>query len=189
LNLYPPRFVAAGVPPVWLGLALAMASGLSIAGARYAYWLEARLGARASLLLATGLPGVLYLAMAVVWHPAFLVLVFCTLRGSMSLKGPLFAGHLNRHIASQNRATVLSMISMICGIYEALMGLLIGRIGDFSLTWAFLFMGIVVIGSALLFRAGGEITEDEGRRTGDEGRGTKDEGRGTKDEGRRTKDG
>lgn len=37
INLYQPRFVAAKVPAIWLGLALAIGSGLSIVGARYAY--------------------------------------------------------------------------------------------------------------------------------------------------------
>jgi hypothetical protein len=70
----------------------------------------------------------------------------------MSLKGPIFSGHLNRHIESKNRATVLSLISMFSGIYEALMGLLIGSIGDFSLTYAFAFMGAMVLVGSLLFR-------------------------------------
>ena len=152
LNLYQPRFVNVGVPPIWLGLALALASGISIVVARYAYWLEERLGTKPSLLLSTGLPGVLYLVMAVTLHPVFSVLAFCTLYGSMSLKGPIFSGHLNRHIESKNRATVLSLISMFSGLYVALMGLLIGRIGDFSLTYAFAFMGAIVLVGSLLFR-------------------------------------
>ena len=152
LNLYQPRFVDTGVPPVWLGLALALASAISILGARYAYILEARLGSKASLLLVTALPGVLYLVMAATLYPALLVFVFCTLYSSMSLKGPIFSGHLNKHIESKNRATVLSLISMFSGIYVALMGLLIGRVGDFSLTWAFVFMGFIVLGGSLRFR-------------------------------------
>ena len=152
LNLYQPYFVEAGVPPIWLGLALALASGISIFGARYAYRLEACLGTKASLLLVTSLPGVLYLVMAAVSHPVFLVLVFCILRGSMSLKDPIFSGHLNKHIESKNRATVLSLISMFSGIYVALMGLLIGRIGDFSLTYAFVLTGAIVLVESLVFR-------------------------------------
>ena len=151
-SLYQPRFVDIGVPSIWLGLALALASVLSILGARYAYWLEARLGAKPSLLLVTGLPGVLYLAMAATHRPVFSVLAFCALLGSMSLKAPIFSGHLNRHIESRNRATVLSLISMFSGLYVALMGLLIGRIADFSLAWAFLFMGVIVLVGSLLFR-------------------------------------
>jgi MFS family permease len=152
LSFYQPRFVEAGVPPLWLGLALALASGLSIVGARYAYWLEERLGTQASLLLVTGLPGALYLVVAVAVHPLASVATFCLLYGSMSLKDPIFSGHLNRHIDSKNRATVLSLISMFSGFYVALMGLLIGRIGDFSLTYAFAFMGIIILAGSLAFR-------------------------------------
>jgi MFS family permease len=152
VGLYQPRFVEVGVPPVWLGLAQALGSGLCILGARYAYRLEEWLGERWSLLLVTALPGVLYLLMVVVVHPTLTVLVFCALYGSMSLKGPIFSGHLNRHIESRNRATVLSLISMVSGLYVALMGLVIGRVGDVSVTGAFALMGAIVLGGALLFR-------------------------------------
>jgi hypothetical protein len=152
LNLYQPRFVEVGVPSVWLGLALALASAISIFAARYAYALEGRLGSRRSLLLVTTLPGVLYLLLAAAFHPALAVLAFCAVYGSMSLKDPIFSGHLNKHIDSRNRATVLSMISMFSGIYVALMGLLIGRIGDGSLMAAFIFMGAVVLAGSFVFR-------------------------------------
>ncbi len=152
INLYQPRFVEYDVPALWLGLALALASALGILGARYAYLIEAKLGARSSLLLSTTLPGILYLLMAVALHPVFLVLVFCTLLGSMSLREPLLSGHLNRHIESKNRATVLSLISMFTGIYVAMIGLLIGHIADLSLTYAFLFMGAVILVGSFLFR-------------------------------------
>jgi hypothetical protein len=75
----------------------------------------------------------------------------CSRRDSR-IADPIFSGHLNRHIDSKNRATVLSLISMVSGLYVALMGLLIGRIGDFSLTHAFAFMGVIVLASSLFFR-------------------------------------
>ena len=152
LNLYQPHFVGAGVPSIWLGLGLALASGLSIVGARYAYLLEARLGVKGSLFLVTGLPGIFYLVLATTSHPTFLVAVFCILYSSTSLKDPIFSGHLNKHIESKNRATVLSLISMFSGFYVALMGLLIGRVGDYSLPYAFALMGAIVLVGAFLFR-------------------------------------
>ena len=151
-SLYQPHFMDAGVAPLWFGLALSIASGLSILGARYAYWLEERLGTGPSMLLVTGLPGALYLAMGAVLHPVFSVLAFCTLSSSMSLKTPILAGQLNKHIESRNRATVLSMISMVSGIYVALMGLVIGRVADSSVPRAFVTMGIIVLAGALFFR-------------------------------------
>jgi MFS family permease len=150
-NLYQPHFVLAGVPPIWFGLSLSIASGLSVLGARYAYWLEAHLGTGLSLAVVTALPGVLYVVMAGVLHPVLSPLVFCLLYGSTSLRGPILAGQLNKHIASGNRATVLSMISMFSGIYVALMGLLFGRIADHSVPQALISIGaVVLLGSVTL---------------------------------------
>ena len=152
LGMYQSRLVDVEVPLMWLGLAGALASGVSILGARYVYLLEKWLGPRASLLLVSGLPGLLFLAASVANGPLISVVAFCILSGSMSLRGPVFSAHLNRHIESRNRATVLSMISMFSGLYVALMGVLIGRIGDFSLTYAFVFMGVVVLTGSLALR-------------------------------------
>jgi MFS family permease len=151
LNLYQPRFVELGVPPFWLGAGLAVASGLSMAVARYAYVIAEHLGTRLSLLLVSGLPGILYLLFALSTVPSIAVAVFCLLYGSMSLKDPVFSAHLNRHIESANRATVLSLISMFSGIYVALVGLLIGLIADVSLAYAFGFMGAVVLAGTAMF--------------------------------------
>jgi MFS family permease len=151
-SLYQPLFVIAEVPPIWFGLARSIAAGLSIFSARYAYWLEERLGSTRALLVATALPGVLYLAMAAARNPFFSIVTFCALFSSMGLKDPIFAGQLNVHIESHNRATVLSMVSMFSGIYVALMGLLIGRIADTAVPAAFLAMGSLVLTGALIFR-------------------------------------
>jgi MFS family permease len=75
---------------------------------------------------------------------------------SMSLRGPILSGRLNVHIASENRATVLSLISMFSGVYVALIGLLFGRIADVSVSYALLVMGLVVLTGSLFFRVGGE---------------------------------
>ncbi len=158
-GLYQPYFVSVGVSPTWLGLALALASGLSVLGARYAYCFDTHLSTRWSLLLSTGLPGVLYLILAGTQHPTLVVIVFLLLYASTSLKLPILSAYLNQHIESHNRATVLSLLSMASGLYEALMGLLIGHLADRSLPWAFVFMGTAVLGGALLFGARGNKTK------------------------------
>ena len=151
-SLYQPYFVRAGVAPVWFGLALSAASGLSVLGARYAYWLEERVGKRVGLLLAVGLPGLLTLAMAGISHAAGSVAVFCLVYGATSLRSPLISARLNAHISSTNRATVLSLVSMLSGLYVAGMGLVIGRVADASIPLALAVMGgLVLIG--MLFTA------------------------------------
>jgi MFS family permease len=154
-SLYQPHFVQADVPPLWLGLARALAAGLCIVGARYAYWLEERLGPRVALLVATGLPGVLYLVMALVSHPVYSVMAFLVLFGSTSLRGPILSGQMNAHIQSENRATVLSLISALSGIYVAGMGMLFGLVAEGSVPNALATMGLVVLVGSLLFRVRG----------------------------------
>jgi len=150
-NLYQPHLLSAGVPAAWLGVALSVASGLSFLGARSAHWVQERLGNATSLLLSTALPGLLYLALAMAGQPWSVGTAFCLLYSSMSLRRPIFADRLNRHIESQSRATVLSLISMVSGIYVALMGLVFGRVADFSVPLALALIGCVVLVGALLF--------------------------------------
>ncbi len=147
-SLYQPYFVRAGVASVWFGPALSAASGLSVVGARYAYWLEARMGKRLGLLLAVGLPGLLTLVMAGISHAAGSVALFCLVYGATSLRSPLISARLNAHISSANRATVLSLVSMLSGLYVAGMGLVIGRVADASIPTALVVMGgLVLIGT------------------------------------------
>ncbi|HUT17699.1 MAG TPA: MFS transporter [Anaerolineae bacterium] len=151
-SLYQPRLLSAGVPAAWLGITLSVGSGLSFLGARSAHRVQGRLGNAASLLLSTALPGLLYFLLAVAGQPWSAGTAFCLLYGSMSLRRPIFAERLNRHIASQNRATVLSMISMVSGVYVALMGLVFGRIADLSVPLALATIGSIVLAGAVLFR-------------------------------------
>jgi hypothetical protein len=151
-SLYQPYFVEAGVPPIWFGLARALAAGLCMLGARYAFWLEERFGPHWALLLVTTLPGVLYLITAWVSHPAGSVLAFLVLFGSTSLRRPILSGQMNVHIASENRATVLSLVSALSGLYVSGMGILFGWVAERSVPLALAAMGLVVLIGSLLFR-------------------------------------
>jgi MFS family permease len=152
-SLYQPRLLSAGVPAAWLGITLSIASGLSFLGARSAHRVQRRLGNAASLLLSTALPGLLYFVVAMAGQPWTAGISFCLLYGSMSLRRPIFADRLNRHIESRNRATVLSMISMVSGVYVAGMGLVFGRLADLSVPLALAAIGSTVLAGAVLFRA------------------------------------
>lgn len=84
------------------------------------------------------------------------VTFFCLNYGSSALQQPLFDDYTNRHIASENRATLLSFIGMLSSLYVAVMGPIIGGIADRSIPIAFLFMGGLIIVGALFFRIGDE---------------------------------
>lgn len=144
-SLYQPHFVAAGVGASWFGLSLALAAGLRMFGARYAYLLEEKLGQRAGLLFAVALPGLFYLLFAQLSQPVWTVMAFWALSGSMSLRAPLISAQLNTHIARHNRATVLSLVGMLVGVYEAGIGLAVGALADTSVPAALSLMGALVL--------------------------------------------
>lgn len=151
-SLYQPHLRQARVAPQFLGLALAAASGINMLAARYAYWLERRLGTRWALTASTLLPGVLYLLFAPALPAGYAVLLFCLLYGSMGLRGPLLTAQLNQHIADHNRATTFSLLSMFSGLYIALWGPVLGFLGDRSTTLAFAVMGAVVLLGSWIWR-------------------------------------
>ena len=153
LTLYQPYFVKANVPGVWFGIALSVASGFGVLTSRYAYMLEKICGVSKGIFLATWLPGLFYLLMA--WissSPWIAIFLFIGSYSSIHLQRPMFTDYMNRHIESRNRATVLSLISMVSGVYVAGMGLIIGALADMSLSFAFLFMGSIILMSSSVIR-------------------------------------
>ncbi len=152
LLLYQAYFLDLEVPGVWFGLALAIGSGLGIAGQRYAYLLPRKLGARRGVLLATIVPGPLYLLMAVTTHPALAVALFCLLWGAILVAPPLLSGYTNALIPDGYRATALSLISLLVSIYLVVMGPLLGAIADRSVAASFALMGALVLAGALTIR-------------------------------------
>ena len=156
ITLYQPYFQHLGVPGQWFGLAYAIGGLLLFLSSKYAYLIEKKLGGKMALLVSTVLPGVFYGLMAVTGSAWLAVTFFCLNYGSSALQQPLFDDYTNRHIASENRATLLSFIGMLSSLYVAVMGPLIGAIADRSVPMAFAFMGGLIIVGALVFRIGEE---------------------------------
>jgi len=161
LNLYPPHLANLGVPGGWLGVILGIASLLGFVVSSRAYLLEGALGARRALLLATVLPGMLYLALALVGGrvgPSLLVIL--TFAAAQAQR-PIFLDYMNRRIASDYRATALSMIAALTGVYVAAMGLAIGWVADRGVRAAFVLMGAVIAAGALALRVTEASPPDE----------------------------
>jgi hypothetical protein len=72
--------------------------------------------------------------------------------GSTSLRGPILSGQMNAQIQSENRATVLSLINALSGLYVSGMGLIFGWIADKAVSYALAAMGLVVLVGSLVFR-------------------------------------
>ncbi|MFC1528576.1 MFS transporter [Candidatus Latescibacterota bacterium] len=152
LNFYQPYFVTAGVQGFWFGIALAIASLLGVITSKYAYLLEKKLGVQNGVLIAVLCPGIFYLLISIISHSLISIVLVILAFGSMHIQKPLFLDYINRHIESKNRATILSLINVLSGFYVAIMGLLIGWIADIGLNYSFIFMGCIIITSALLVR-------------------------------------
>ena len=117
LIFYQDYFIRAGVSPIWLGLGLALGSGVAFFTQLHAWRLPAVLGTRRGLIVATGLPGLLYILMALMDQPAIAVVLFIAQWGVVQLAIPLFAGLFNAHLEESARATSLSLINGIVTVY------------------------------------------------------------------------
>lgn len=152
MTFYQPHLLAAGVSAHWLGLSLALGSLLGTASSYFAHLLERHLGVRWALFVATVLPGGLYLLLAASSVAWLAVLSFVMTFGFSALQRPIFADYVNRHIDSESRTTVLSIISMLTGVYIAGMGLVTGALAEISLPVTFAVIGSVTIVAAVLLK-------------------------------------
>jgi MFS family permease len=151
-SFYQPYFVNLGVKGYWFGIAYAIGGFLAILASKSAYLIATKLGDKKALLLFTILPGALFVLMALNNFAWLAIILFCLNYGSAVFQGPLFVDYTNRHISSENRATVLSFIGMLASLYIAIMGPIIGKIADFSVPSAFIFMGSIIIFAAIFLR-------------------------------------
>jgi MFS family permease len=151
-TLFQPYFVASNVPGTWFGVALFISSLAATCSKIFAHKLEAWLGVGPSTLIATIIPGVLWIAMASVFNPVGAVLLFVLSDAAANVQDPIFADYFNRHIPSAVRATTLSLISLMTTGYLLVIQPFIGWIADRDLRWAFIFMGVIIIVGSVFAR-------------------------------------
>ncbi len=152
LIFYQDYFLQAGVAPIWLGLGLSLGSVAAFFTQLHAWRLPVTLGNRKSLLIATGLPGVLYLLMAMIQRPALAVVLFVVQWGVVQLSLPLFSGLFNAYLEEGARATSLSLINGIVTIYIGIGGVVLGWLAGQSLSLMFGILGVVILAGTLLIQ-------------------------------------
>jgi MFS family permease len=151
LDFYQPQFARAAVPAFWIGAAWSLGALLAFVLQRYAYWIEGKLG-KIGFFALTAWPGLMYLILAAVSAPLLLVPVFVVAYASMEARNPLLSSYKNAQIKSKNRATVLSLVNMISSLYVALMGLVFGKIADYSISTAYASIGVLILVFAVILR-------------------------------------
>lgn len=152
LIFYQDYFIRSNVPAIWLGMGLALGSGVAFFTQLHAWRLTVWLGERKALLVATGVPGVLYLLMAVTHHPAIAVVLFVAQWGAVQVAMPLFSGMYNEHIKEGARATSLSLINGLVTVYIGIGGVLLGWFAEWNLSAMFAVLGVIIIAGAVLVK-------------------------------------
>ena len=150
--LFQPYFLMANVNKALYGVAMATGSILGFFLIKYAYKIEERFGVKKTMFVATILPGLLYLMMALFIGPWMSLVLYILHRGFMQMRDPLFSQYQNDHIKSYNRATVLSVISMVISLYLGIMRLVLGKIANYDLITSFVVMSVIIVVGAVAFR-------------------------------------
>lgn len=151
LSLYQPYFAEVSVPTFWIGAAMSLGGLLAFILQKNVYRIEQKMG-KAGFLLISIWPGIMYLLLAMISLPVLLIPIFIVTYASMEARKPLLSAYKNEQIRSKNRATVLSLINMLGMLYVALMGLVIGKIADYSIPIAFTFTALLIMLFAVVLR-------------------------------------
>jgi hypothetical protein len=110
------------------------------------------LGVRRLLAWSALLPGVLFVALGIWRTLAFTIPALFLLVGCKMVRAPVLNEYINRHIESENRATVISSVSLLERSITFLLYPVVGLLADASLDRTLLFLGGVAILFAITTR-------------------------------------
>jgi MFS family permease len=146
--LYQPVLARSDVPSAWFGPALAIGSVLSTVVTARAADISLRTGLPALILT----PALFYAAQAWPQMPVIAVGLFVAQRAFMFMARPVLDARINMHISSAGRATVLSMLALATSGYQALIGIPLGWLAEYSLTALCLALAAVIAASLVFYR-------------------------------------
>ncbi len=141
-----------GVPPLLLGVALAVGSLLSAFTSTQVHRIASRLGRRRAFLLLLSLPALMYFLLAAVQGGVMTWLLIVLAYGVMDMRQPLVAAYQNLLIANHQRATTLSLISMFVNLFVAICTVIYGVLATHSLSLTFVVMGTVILLAVIVLR-------------------------------------
>ncbi len=144
---YQPVSQRAGLGIVWFGWIGAGFNLFSTILLSNVGLLEKLLGVRRLLLLSAVVPGVLFIALGFVYALPFALPALFILVGCKMVRVPVLNGFINRYIESENRATVISSVSLLERAVTFLLYPVVGVLADASLDYALWLLG----GACLLF--------------------------------------
>ena len=85
------------------------------------------------------------------FSPITAIIGFSVILIFIPLRDPLFVDYKNRHITSHNRATTISIISMLYSLLAAIVQPIVGFLADINLKYAFAFLALILIFNPIIF--------------------------------------
>lgn len=154
--LFQPLLERSGVPLRFFGVVHALSCVGQILLLGNVVRLERWFGSTRRLLLgATFIAGASFLLLASTrWMPLVILGIILGFTSALP-RIPLFSAYINHHIPSEQRATVLSFVSMVRTFAIVLINPLIGVLAEWSLSWTMAILGLGLIA----FAAGSRIEE------------------------------
>jgi MFS family permease len=126
----------------WIGAGFNLFSAVLL---MYVGQLERWLGVRRLLLLSALLPGLLFISLGFVHLAVFAVPALFLLAGCKMVRVPVLNDFINRHVESENRATVISSVSLLERSVTFLLYPLVGLLADASVDYALWLLGAVCL--------------------------------------------
>lgn len=150
-SVYQPYFDQNKVPALFLGVVLSAGAALNFLFIRYAYLLENYLSFPKIILLVNSALGFLYIGLAVIVNPIFLVASVISLRSLFGVQLPIMSDYINEYVPSHIRTTVLSGMSQIKFLVQigarTVLAFLVGMLGignTFLIQGVYLLIGVSI---------------------------------------------
>lgn len=149
--LWQPQFKLSNIPIIYFGIFLSIGSlGIFFVN-RNIEKLSKIFSVKHSLIISSVIPALGFLILAYVFNPILSVILYLLIRIISSMRDPIFSELINKELSSNNRAALLSVISMISGILTFIFRPIIGILSDIDIRYGFIFLGILCLISAFAF--------------------------------------
>ncbi len=143
--LYQPFLISAGLSIIYIGAVFALVNLLVALGAYSANRIENIIGEKSSLII---IPALTIIALLLLSTGSLALGIIAIILGQFAwgYSDPVINDYINRHIASHNRATILSVNSLAASIAAAIILPLTGYITDaYTLTHTFMLCAILLL--------------------------------------------
>lgn len=148
--LYQPALERSGIDRAWYGTMHATLTVVQIVVLSRVETIESWLGSvERYLQFSAVLPAVCFVVAAVSTNPVVTIVALLLVAAFGLSRGPVIGARMNAHIPSEQRATVLSVVSMIRTITIAASNLVVGALADRSIAVALGVVGVALLGISL----------------------------------------